>query len=145
LLEIDFRPDEDTLRKFGFIAVGGFGVLALAAYTESFAFSIGLGTLRIPLASALAVLGVASGVLSLVHPAANRLTYVGLSVIAFPIGFVVSHVALGIVFFGMITPVALLFRALGRDELRLRSPDTSSSYWSEAGPRPDSERYFRQF
>ena len=28
MIEIDFRPDEKTLRQFGWIALGGFGLLA---------------------------------------------------------------------------------------------------------------------
>jgi len=142
---IDLNPDAKTLRSFGFVALGGFGLLALAAYRESLIFAFGLGEARVPVALGLATLGVVSALLSLVAPRANRWLYAGMTLVALPIGWVVSHVLLGALFFGIFTPIALLFRALRRDELRLRYDPTAASYWSEArSPRPH-EAYFRQF
>lgn len=60
-------------------------------------------------------------------------------------GRVVSPVVLGILFFGLITPVGCIGRWLGRDELRLRRHDRPS-HWVERepiGPAPDS--YKNQF
>ena len=56
------------------------------------------------------------------------------------LGRIVSPIVLGVIYFGLITPVGLVARALGRDELRLR-PRTVESYWlprSPPGPPPDS-------
>lgn len=145
LIELDLDPDVRTLRSFGFIALGGFGLLAGAAYTESLIFSFGLGELRSIVAIGLGALGLLSGLLSLVAPRANRPIYVGLSLLTFPIGFVMSYLVFGILYFTVMTPIALLFRLIRRDELRLRPRMTSASYWSDARPQPDRERYFRQF
>jgi hypothetical protein len=145
LVELDFNPDPDTLRKFGYIALGGFGLLAAAAYTEVLIFSFGLGAARVPVAASLLGLGVLSALLSLVAPKANRVIYVGLSVVAFPIGFVVSHVVLALIFFFLISPIALAFRIARRNELRLGSDATAQSYWSAVRPRRSSESYFSQF
>jgi len=60
-------------------------------------------------------------------------------------GRVVSPVVLGVLFFGLITPVGCIGRWLGRDELRLRRSDRPS-HWIDrkpAGPAPDS--YKNQF
>ena len=46
------------------------------------------------------------------------------------LGKVVSPIVLGIIFFGLITPIALIARLMGRDELKLRRPK-KSTYWSE--------------
>ncbi len=145
LIELDFNPDEDTLRKFGYIALGGFGLLAGAAYTETLIFSFGLGAARIPVAACLLGLGVLSTLLSLVAPKANRIIYVGLSVVAFPIGFVVSHVVLALIFFFLISPIALAFRIARRNELRLGSDTAATSYWSPVRGQRASESYFSQF
>jgi len=56
------------------------------------------------------------------------------------LGRIVSPIVLGLIFFLLITPVALLGRIAGRDPLRLK-PRAISSYWVKrepAGPTPDS-------
>ena len=54
---------------------------------------------------------------------------------------IVSPVALGIIFFGVITPYALVMRLFGRDALLLRKRSARQSYWvrrEPPGPPPDS-------
>ena len=145
LVELDLNPDPKTLRSFGFIALGGFGLLGLAAYTESLIFAFGLGAAREPLAAGLVGLGTLSALLSLVAPRANRPLFVGLSVLAFPIGWVVSHSLFGLIYFALITPIAIVFRLVRRDELGLRGDTQRPSYWSPARADREPDRYFKQF
>jgi len=59
---------------------------------------------------------------------------------------IVSPIVLAILFFALFTPLALLLRAFGRDELRLRGAPGKASYWrlrEPPGPEPASFR--RQF
>lgn len=54
---------------------------------------------------------------------------------------IIGPVALGIVFYGVIMPIGLIMRLLGKDLLRLRPNKSSSSYWIDrrpAGPAPES-------
>ena len=54
---------------------------------------------------------------------------------------IVSPVVLGIMFYGVVTPVGALMRLAGKDNLRLRRSGRESSYWIERdppGPAPDS-------
>lgn len=54
---------------------------------------------------------------------------------------VTSPVALGVMFFLIITPLALVMRWLGKDLLRLGLDRAAPSYWIERsppGPRPDT-------
>ena len=54
---------------------------------------------------------------------------------------IVSPVALGVIFFGAVTPYALVMRLFGRDELLLRKRSARASYWvrrEPPGPPPDS-------
>ena len=54
---------------------------------------------------------------------------------------VVSPIVLGIMFFLVITPMAFLMRALGKDPLRLKFDRAAESYWivrEPPGPPPDS-------
>src|SRR5258705_9346733 len=94
MVEINFRPDERTLRQFGWIALGGFGLLALCAWNEWLVFPHGLGAAREPRGFALLGLGALSALFSLALPRANGPPFVGLSLIAFPIAFLLSYLRL---------------------------------------------------
>lgn len=57
------------------------------------------------------------------------------------LGKVVSPIALGILFYGVLTPVALMLRLTGKDPLRLKLDPAASSYWivrKPPGPPPDA-------
>lgn len=54
---------------------------------------------------------------------------------------IVSPVALAILFFIVVTPIALLMRILGKDPLRMRLDTNAKSYWivrEPPGPKPES-------
>lgn len=53
------------------------------------------------------------------------------------LGKIVSPVVLGIIFFVILTPVAVLTRLFGRDELCLQRPRVKS-YWIDRAPPPIS-------
>ncbi|MBU3584125.1 hypothetical protein ICN41_09020 [Polynucleobacter sp. 15G-AUS-farblos] len=60
-------------------------------------------------------------------------------------GRVVSPIVLGILFFILITPIAILMRVFGRDELKLKKRQVSS-YWVERQPHgPAPESFKEQF
>ena len=63
----------------------------------------------------------------------------------FPIGWVVSHLLLGVVFYLVVFPIGLSVRLFGYDALRRRREPEAESYWIEREPRDDPRRYFRQF
>ena len=56
----------------------------------------------------------------------------------FLIGLVVSPVVLGILFYGVITPIGWLMRLFGRDSLRLRPNPVLATYWRERTGPPSS-------
>lgn len=62
--------------------------------------------------------------------------------IVFVIGTVIGVVALTVVFFLVVTPMAMLGRAMGRDPLHLRA-DQQNSYWeivrSESPSHPEKQ------
>ncbi len=62
-----------------------------------------------------------------------------------PIGFVVSSVLMALVFYGIITPVGLVFRVLRRDPLNRRFDGNTGSYWVPHHQVEELERYFKQF
>jgi len=57
------------------------------------------------------------------------------------LGKVVSPIALGVLFYAVFTPVALVLRFTGQDPLRLKLDPDADSYWiarKPPGPPPDS-------
>ncbi len=68
MIEINWQPDERTLRQFGAIALAGFGLLAILAWNELLVFSLGLGSAKPLVAGGFAALGLLSGLFSLIAP-----------------------------------------------------------------------------
>ena len=59
------------------------------------------------------------------------------------LGKVVSPILLSLLFFSIFVPVSLLFKLIGRDELKLRRVP-STSYWVEKKERVHVPRSFRR-
>jgi len=85
------------------------------------------------------------GVLGLIKPAAVRWLFVGWMIVAFPVGWLVSLLMLLIMFYGLITPLALLFRLWGRDRLRRRPAPEAPTFWLPKHTPQDVRSYFRQY
>ena len=60
------------------------------------------------------------------------------------LGLIVSPIILGIIFFGIFTPIALVMRLSGRDELRLKF-DKKSTHWISRTEPIKSESFKYQF
>ena len=57
------------------------------------------------------------------------------------LGKIVSPIALGILMYGVLTPIAVMLRLTGHDPLRLKVDRDAESYWivrKPPGPPPDS-------
>ena len=132
--EISFKPPIQTLRRFGL--AGGFLLTALAVWQfclDRYLLSAAL------LASACVIL-----VLAWLYPIALRPVFVGLTVLAFPINWVLTHVMLAVIFYCLFTPVALFFKLLGRDILGRRFDRAQETYWADKPHAPDVHSYFRE-
>lgn len=78
-------------------------------------------------------------------PPFRRPIYLGWMYSVLPIGFVISHVLLALVYFLMFTPVGLLMKLVGYDPMHRKFDREVTSYWIRRGDSYDSQRYFRQF
>ena len=144
-VELNLRPDDRTLRQFGWIALGGFALLAVLAWQEWAVFAFGLGSWREGVAAAFGGLALGSAAAGLAFPRANLPLWIGLTVVTFPIGFVLSYAIMGLLFFGIITPAGLLLRVFGRDPLERRWLSGASTYWVDARAVRPKSSYFKQF
>ena len=137
MLEIE-EPTPSALRWFGlpfalfFAALGGVLLWRTQAST-TLIYSLWAG---------------AACVLALYYavPRLRRAIYLGWIYAAYPLGFVLSHVAMAAVYYLVLTPIALVSRAVRPDRLQ-RSPDPkANSHWHDRPSDPRSpSSYFRQF
>lgn len=146
LIEINWNPDRRILRQFGLIAAGLLLSLAVVAMLAPHWRIVAAIPLQ-PATLAWIAGGLALGcvLLALAAPRALRLLYVVLCGIGLPIGWVVSHAMMALLYYGVITPVGLFFRLIGRDALERRFDPAAASYWRRRTPVTDVRRYFRQF
>lgn len=133
--DIPFSPPSRTLRQFAALCLVIFGGLSLWQ---------ALARENVTLAVALAVAALAIGPLGLIRPQAVKWIYVGWMVAAFPVGWTVSHLLLLMFYFGILTPMALVLRLMGRDALHRRACQDRQTYWVEKTQPRDVRSYFRQ-
>jgi len=62
----------------------------------------------------------------------------------FVLSVIISPVVLGLIFFGLFTPIAMFMRVYGRDELRLKVL-RKESHWISRNRQTDSESFKNQF
>ena len=79
----------------------------------------------------------------LVFPPLIRPIFVGLILLTYPIGWVVSHVLLGAIFYGIVTPIGIILRLTGHDPLQLKAP-LDNSLWKSPTGKTDVASYLRQ-
>ena len=137
LVEIEWHPTGRQLRVFG---VSGLLASIVAAVVLLLVWGVVLFWALLVLAT-----GAAIFLCSFVSPRAARILYIGLTLVAMPIGMVVSLVLLAGFYFLLLAPLAIVFRLMGRDPLHRRFDPTAESYWVPHRPSETMERYFHQF
>jgi hypothetical protein len=129
-------PQLPTNRKFGWFFAAVFAVLGAYAHWRAWAEVATAG---------LAVLGVLFAAVTLVAPQLlsplNRLWY-GLGLL---LGKIVSPIVLGIIFFVLITPISLITRLFGRDELKMKKRSVDSYWVDRSPPGPPSGSFTNQY
>ncbi|HUU23112.1 MAG TPA: SxtJ family membrane protein [Phycisphaerae bacterium] len=135
LVTIDWHPDPRALRRFGLTVLVGTGACGAFLW-----FWSGAAT------AALVVWGVGAA-LGLPGLTGTRVALPGYRLwmgLAFVLGSVMGRVLLGLLWFGLITPMGLAMRLFGRDRLELRRKN-AASLWRDLPPPDDPVRHERQF
>lgn len=145
LAHIDWKPDRSVLRNFGLIALVAFGVFGALARWHVYPFRGLSEAAGAYTAIVLWILAAHCGFFAFVAPAAVSPIYFFLTVVTYPIGFVLSYVVMAIMYYGVMTPVGLIFRLIGRDSMRRAFDPSSPTYWIRRHPPAAVKRYFRQF
>jgi Saxitoxin biosynthesis operon protein SxtJ len=131
-----FAPTPRLLRQFAGLWIIFFG--GAAAWH-------GLYHGRYTVAVVLAILSVTIGPVGLANPAVIRPVYVCWMHVAYPIGWIVSRLVLGLLFYGLFTPIGLVFRVIGRDELKVKPRSGVETYWTAKPQVSGKAGYLRQF
>ena len=131
--DIPRNPDSKTLRQFAAIWVIFFGAIGCWHLNKGGEH----GWYWIALA-------IAAGVPGLIWPKLLKPIFVTWMILAFPIGWVVSHIILASIFYLVFTPLGLILRATGHDALK-RKKTTTNSYWEPRTQQKNMGRYLKQF
>jgi hypothetical protein len=146
LVRVNWKPDRRQLRGFGMICLVAFGAIGCwIRFRHTFmGFDVAPGAVA-PVSYVLWSLAALGLLLGLAAPTLLRPLYLGLTLVSLPIGFVVSHVIMALLFYGLFTPIGLIFRLIGRDPLERRFEREARSYWVPHETPRDVKRYYRQF
>jgi hypothetical protein len=134
--DLPLKPTARALRQFA----GAWLIFFLAAGVHRYVVR-GQHQLGI----AVVVMAIVVGGMGLIRPAAVRWLFVGATVLAFPIGWVVSQIMVAIMYYGILTPLALWFRLRGRDLLSRKPAPNRASFWAPKHTPEDMRAYFRQY
>jgi hypothetical protein len=130
-----FKPSDKMLRQFSGLCILFFGAIAARQEFHHHRHTAALIFL---------LLAVTIGPLGLIAPRAVKPIFVGWMAVAYPIGWLVSRIVLGALYYLLFTPVALFFRLTGRDALRLKPAPVAASYWQTKPRALDKAQYFQQ-
>ena len=136
VIEINRDPSAKDLRVFGVLLPIFFGLVGGIVYwrvtNSNIAYGIwGFGAIAVAL--------------YFLVPALRKPMYLGWIYLAFPIGWIISHVILGATYYLLMTPIGILMRLFGYDSMSRRFDDQADSYWKPRDTNIDSSRYFKQF
>ena len=129
------QPKLPTNRKFGWFFAAVFSAVAAYAYWRGWN-TVSLVTLIPAFLFAIATLFSPQ----LLAPL-NRLWY-GLGML---LGKIISPIVLGLIFFVLITPVSLVTRLFGRDELKMKKRSVKSYWTDRSPPGPSSDSFKNQY
>ena len=123
------------LKWFGLMFAGFAGLLGVLAWWRT----------HHTLAAILWSIGCVVGVTYSAVPSIRRPFFDLWMAIAYPIGWVVSHVIIALVFYLLVTPIGLIMRLLGRDPMNRAFDRSATTYWVPRDSKTPAARYFKQF
>jgi hypothetical protein len=133
-MEINWNPSIRQLRTFGLTSLLALP-LATALWSRGSMTAIGYA----------AAIGAVLAATALLWPRGLRPLLVAINVATWPLVMMVHDMVLLLAFYGVIVPVGLMFRLLGRDALHLKIDRNAATYW-ETRKQPSGVRsYFRRW
>lgn len=138
MLDVNWNPSRRDLRQFGLIWLPLFAaVFGYAVHRSTGAWTVSLGVWSVAALVAL---------VAVVAPQRLKPFVVAWMAAAYPIGWTVSHLVLGITYFVLFTIFGSMLRLVGYDPLQRRTRrGASPTYWQPRAERRAAASYFKQF
>jgi hypothetical protein len=136
MIDLNLNPTKKELRTFGLCALAFLCVVG---------WIVGRRTDSITNGVTIATIGLVLAVLGFALPRALRPIWIVLMVVNYPIGWVVTHVIMALIFYLVVTPVGVIMRLTGRDPMERAFDRSAKTYWKPRRTDPSSTRYFRQY
>jgi hypothetical protein len=133
LIEINWSPSDRQLRQFGWLCLI---VLPLLGWWWR------ASPTWLAILFSLACLVVA---LAYLQPRVVRPLFVGIILLAAPIGMLTGELAMLLIYFAIFLPISLAFRLARRDALQLRIDRKAASYWQGKTEPKDVASYYRRY
>lgn len=141
LVKLNWKPTPKQLRQFGVVFLTGFMIIGLVKYFWPFTFLLhqdkNVGIIAM-------LIGVIGGGLALTGTIVGMPLYYLWMGIAFVMGNIMSRVIIVLIYYGVVTPLAITSWAVGRDRLQLKKTK-NDSYWHDISLPAEAEKYERQF
>lgn len=136
VIEINKDPSKKELAWFGLMFLAFFGLIGGFVWWRFEAQTVAYG-----------LWGGAAVIVAAYYavPGLQKPIYLGWLYAAYPIGWVISHVVMGVIYYLVFTPIALVFKLIGRDALERKIDKNAKTYWVEHRTGGDPQRYFKQF
>lgn len=135
-MSIVSSPKLPSERSFGLMLTGVFAILGIRGI---------IGHWSLTAYSVCFVASGACGLLSFTNPQILAPLNKAWFYLGKWIGKIVSPIVLGIIFLGIVTPVSILTRLFGRDELRLKRHATNSYWIDRTSPIVTADSFKNQF
>jgi Saxitoxin biosynthesis operon protein SxtJ len=136
VIDLNLNPSKKELRTFGLCALAFCALVGWIVFRRS-------GSM--PVAAAIVGVGVVLAVIGLLVPRALRPVWIVLMVVNYPIGWVLTHVVMAIIFYLVVSPVGVIMRLTGRDPMERHFDRSAKTYWKPRHRDPESVSYFRQY
>ena len=94
---------------------------------------------------AFAIAGILAFLLARISTKLIKPIYLTMIVLTFPIGWVISHLAMALFYYVIITGIGLIFRLIGRDTLSKKYDLHADTYWLPSKSDRPAKDYFHQF
>ena len=138
MIKLQLHPDARMLRQFGWASLFAFPLIAVVLRLR---WQLPLVWMFVLAAIGLLVFAAERAGVHAVPRFVFRVLVLG----TFPIGFVLFPLLVGLIYYGLFTPIGLLFRLAGRDPMKRRFEPDAASYWHvRTGPRP-ADSYFKLY
>lgn len=142
LVKMSWNPSERQLRQFGLCALIGMPLLGWIVLGRTAPTTWESSQKLVFMA--FAILGFLGGLLGAFRPNKLKLVFIAATLLTIPMGMAIGEAMLLVMYFGIFTPVAALFRLIGRDALHRRWEPAASSYWVPKAGAANAQQYFRQ-